>query len=71
MKRYDAGCIGLRIDQAAICLEDAGSILIELADNAMYSGQEEVQVPNEVIRAIRDCAMKLDTAIEELALRAN
>jgi len=71
MKRCDAGCLGLRIDQAAICLENASTMLIEIADKAMYSGQEEVEVPDKLIRMMRDCARKLDVAIDDLALKVN
>jgi hypothetical protein len=69
MKRSDAGCLGLRMDQAAICLANSSKILIEIADKAMYSGQEEVEVPDEVIGVIRDCARKLDVAVDEFTSR--
>ncbi len=71
MKRYDVGRLGLCIDLAAISVEDASIRLIELADKAMYSCDEEVIVPNDLIMKMKDYSEGLDNAIDELLFKAN
>lgn len=56
MRRCDTGRIGIRIDLAAICLADAGNILVELADNAMYKCQEEITVPDNLLMKMKNCS---------------
>jgi len=71
MKRYDAGRLGLRIDLAAVCVENTSIALIELADKAMYSCKEEVVVPNDLISKMKKCSENIDAAIDELLLKAD
>ncbi len=66
MKRTDAGRLGMLIDEAAICMENTSTFLIELADNAMYRCDEEVVVPNELARRISDCSTRMNVALGEL-----
>lgn len=66
MKRTDAGRLGMLIDEAAICMENTSTFLIELADNAMYKCDEEVVVPNELARRISDCSTRINVALGEL-----
>jgi len=42
------------------------TFLIELADNAMYKCDEEVVVPNELVRRMSDCSTRMTTAFNEL-----
>ena len=66
MKRADAGRLGILIDEAAVCMENTGTFLIELADNAMYKCDEEVAVPNELVRRMSDCSSRINMALDEL-----
>lgn len=66
MKRTDAGRLGMLIDEAAVCMENTSTFLIELADNAMYKCDEEVVVPNELVRRMSDCSTRINMALDEL-----
>jgi len=71
MKRCDAGRIGITVDLAATCLADAGKILVELADNAMYKCQEEITVPNDLLIKLKNCSITMDEAINEFLLKTD
>jgi len=71
MKRCDAGRLGLCIDLAALSIEEASIKLIELADKAMYSCEEEVAVPNALIIRMKNGSKNIDKAIDELLLKAS
>ena len=60
MKRADAGRLGILIDGAAVCIENTSTLLIELADNAMYKCDEEVVVPNDVVKRMIDCSTRIN-----------
>ena len=66
MKRTAAGRLGIIIDEAAVCIANTSTFLIELADNAMYKCDEEVVVPNELVRRMSDCSTRMTTAFNEL-----
>ena len=66
MKRADAGRLGILIDEAAICIANTSTFLIELADNAMYKCDEEVVVPNELVRKMSDCSTRMNIALGAL-----
>lgn len=69
MKRADAGRLGILIDGAAVCIENTSTLLLELADNAMYKCDEEVVVPNELVKRMIDCSTRINTALDELLLK--
>ena len=66
MKRADAGRLGILIDEAAVCMENTSTFLIELADNAMYKCDEEVVIPNELVRKMSDCSTRMNIALGAL-----
>ena len=66
MKRTDAGRLGMLIDEAAICMENTSTFLIELADNAMYKCDEEVVVPNELVKRMLGCSTRINIALDDL-----
>ena len=66
MKRADAGRLGILIDGAAICIENTSTELIDLADSAMYKCNEEVAVPNHLVKRMIDCSTKINIALDEL-----
>ena len=66
MKRAEAGRLGVLIDGAAICMENTSTLLIELADNAMYKCIEEVAVPNKLVKRMINCSTRLNLALDEL-----
>ena len=69
MKRTVAGRLGMLIDEAAVCMENTSTLLIELADNAMCKCEEEIVVPSELARKISDCSERMNMALDELLLK--
>ena len=69
MKRTVASRLGMLIDEAAVCMENTSTLLIELADNAMYQCEEEVVVPSKLARRISGCSERMNMALDELLLK--